>query len=405
MSELIHAVTMPKWGIEMVEGTIVQWNVAVGQHIDKGAALLEVETEKIVNTVDAPAGGTLRRIIADAGEARPVGALLAVLAEAAASEQAIEAFIAAFKGATVSFEPEESAPAAGIPGAGAPVEDGAAAGEEPARVSPHAQRLAERLGIDLAQIRGTGRNGRITREDVEAFAAQAQQSTPGSENAPTRTPLSGTRATIARRLLESTRTIPHFRLSIDVRAVALVQRAAQVAQHAGRRVTVNDLLVRSCALALVQHRELNAWLEGEEILTFAHADVAVAVAAAGGLITPVVRAADSKSVPQIAATTADLFERARRGTLTREDIAGGTFTLSNLGMFGLPRFDAIINPPQVAILAVGAAQERVIVHEGAPAVAKVMTLTLSADHRVIDGAAGAKFLGTLRELIEDPTQL
>ena len=133
--------------------------------------------------------------------------------------------------------------------------------------------------------------------------------------------------------------------------------------------------------------------------------VAVAVAAAGGLITPVVRAADSKSVPQIAATTADLFERARRGTLTREDIAGGTFTLSNLGMFGLPRFDAIINPPQVAILAVVAAQERVIVHEGAPAVAKVMTLTLSADHRVIDGAAGAKFLGTLRELIEDPTQL
>lgn len=409
MSEPIHAVTMPKWGIEMTEGTVIQWNAAEGQRIDKGAPLLEVETEKIVNTVDSPASGTLRRIIADAGEARPVGALLAVLAATEVSEDALEGFIEKFKGASVSFEPGEDASAAAPADTGETVQGASGVTGDDVRVSPHARRLADRLGVDLSKVRGTGRNGRITREDVETFAAQAggaaQDAAAAGAAVPTRTRLSPTRATIARRLLESKQTIPHYRLSVDVQAAALARRAAQAAHEAGRRITVNDLLVRGCALALARHPELNAWLEGEELVQFPHAHVAVAVAAPGGLITPVVRAAEGKSLAEVAAVTADLVDRARRGELTREDIAGGTFTISNLGMFGLARFDAIINPPQVAILAVGAAEDRVIACDGAPVVAKVMTLTLSADHRVIDGAVGAAFLATLRALIEEPARL
>ncbi|MGH8270023.1 MAG: biotin/lipoyl-containing protein, partial [Steroidobacteraceae bacterium] len=249
----IQAVTMPKWGIEMTEGTISRWSVEEGQAVEKGAPLLDVETEKIVNTVDAPASGTLRRIVAAAGDLKPVGALLAVLASPEVAEAQLERFIADFKGAQVSFEPDSPAPVpvqapAQVPAASAAV-GGAGPGtlpeppaeEEEARISPIARRLAESLGVDIAGIRGTGRNGRITREDVAAHAARlaAAQGTgaeappvsapaPGSAppdspvNAPVRKRLSPTRATIARRLLESKQTIPHYRLSLDVICGALL---------------------------------------------------------------------------------------------------------------------------------------------------------------------------------------
>ncbi|HEV7137160.1 MAG TPA: dihydrolipoamide acetyltransferase family protein [Steroidobacteraceae bacterium] len=436
----IQAVTMPKWGIEMTEGTVSRWSVEEGQAVEKGAPLLDVETEKIVNTVDAPAGGTLRRILAAAGDLKPVGALLAVLASPEVAEAELEQFIAEFRGAVVSFEPQSAG--AAVPQA-RPQADSqpdlqatagddtqralgppAADAQEEARVSPLARRLAESLGIDITGIRGTGRNGRITREDVAAYAARlttgqgsgtggpsASPPVPGCAaagapvNAPVRKRLSPTRATIARRLLESKQAIPHYRLSLDVTCGALLERAAAASRDSGRRITLNDLLLRGCALALIAHPGINAWLEDGEILEFPHADIAIAVSAPSGLITPVVRAADTKSLAEIAAATADLTARARSGSLTREDITGGTFTLSNLGMFGLARFDAIVNPPQVAILAAGAAQDRVIARDGAPIVAKVMTLTLSADHRVVDGAAGAAFLASLRELIEAPGRL
>ncbi|MGH8148600.1 MAG: dihydrolipoamide acetyltransferase family protein [Steroidobacteraceae bacterium] len=412
----IQAVTMPKWGIEMTEGTINRWSANEGEAVEKGAPLLDVETEKIVNTVDSPASGTLRRIVAQAGDLRPVGALLAVLASPEVTEGELERFIADFRGAQVSFEPQSTAPAGAAPAPTASVGGGAqpapgqpAAEEEEARVSPLAKRLAESLGIDIAGVRGTGRNGRITREDVAAHAARmtARQGsgTEGSPaNAPVRKRLSATRATIARRLLESKQTIPHYRLSLDVACMALLERSA-ASRDSGQRVTLNDLLLRACALALVAHPGINAWLEGDEILEFPHADIAIAVAAPSGLITPVVRAADTKGLAEIAATSADLTARARNGSLTREDITGGTFTLSNLGMYGLSRFDAIVNPPQVAILAAGAAEDRVVPRGGVPIVAKVMTLTLAADHRVVDGAAGAAFLAALRELIEAPERL
>lgn len=392
----ILPVTMPKWGIEMTEGTIAGWSAREGQRIERGDPLLDVETEKIVNSVESPAGGTLRRIVAQKGETRPVGSLIAVLAESDVLDAEIDAFIREFRGATVSFEPDAAAgpaaPEAGSAAAPAGGDDG-----EP-RVSPIARRLAERLGIDLAGVKGTGRNGRISKEDVEAHAARAG-------DAATRVRMSPARATIARRLLQSTQTIPQYRLSIDVEADALVARKEAPAGGAGDAPSLNDFIVRACALALVRHDALNARLEGDEILRHAHADIAVAVATPDGLLAPVVRRADTKSLAEIARETRDLAERARRGALAREEITGGSFTVSNLGMFGIERFDAIVNPPQVAILAVGAATGRVVARDGAPVVARVITLTLSADHRVIDGAVAAAFLSTLRGLLADPAKL
>jgi len=428
----IHPITMPKWGIEMQEGTVTAWHFTPGQTVTKGDALLDVETEKIVNSVEAPVSGVLRRIIGAPGEVRSVGELIGVFAGADVPDAEVERFIGSFVAADASFEPRATAPQSA---ASAPTATPAPAAARPAasdadgdaRVSPIARRVAIELGVDLAQVRGTGRNGRISKQDVEAFAAArgapaaraaatspdaarandpaaAYASVAGETAAVSRERLSTTRATIARRLLESKQQIPHFRLCITVDAAPLVAHRAALRDR-GLAVSLNDLVVRACALALIEHRDLNARFEGEEILRYRDADVCVAVATDAGLMTPVVRAANTKQVPQIAAETADLAGKARAGRLAREDITGGSFTVSNLGMHGVERFDAVINPPQVAILAVGAVRSAVVPVAGAPAVGQVMELTLSCDHRVVDGAVGAGFLATLRGLLERPDRL
>jgi pyruvate dehydrogenase E2 component (dihydrolipoamide acetyltransferase) len=423
MSQRIYPITMPKWGIEMQEGTITAWNASVGQSIAKGDALLDVETEKIVNSVEAPVSGTLRRIIADVGGTEAVGALIAVVAGTEVPDAEIDAFIAAFKPADTSFEPDSgsasaasAAPAAAQTAPSPPANLSVPGGENEQRVSPIARRLAEKLGIDVSRIKGTGTHGRVSKEDVEAYAASLQgraegsapdvpAGTPAPAPAPTREKMTSMRATIARRLLESKQSIPHYRLAIDVELTALLAHRARLNAAGGAKVSINDLLVRAAALALVKHPAVNSQLQGDEIVRFAQADVCVAVASDNGLVTPIVRAAETKNAAQIAAEVADLAERARSGKLARDEITGGTFTISNLGMFGVDRFDAIINPPQVAILAAGAGADRVIARNGQAVVARVATLTLSCDHRVVDGAAGAQFLATLRELIERPDEL
>jgi pyruvate dehydrogenase E2 component (dihydrolipoamide acetyltransferase) len=419
MSQRIFPITMPKWGIEMQQGTITEWHAVPGGALAKGAPLLDVETEKIVNSVEAPVAGTLRKIVAETGSTESVGALIAVFADASVPDAEIDAFIAGFKPADASFD-HADAPAA--PTAAPAAVDAAADGA--ARISPIARRIAERLGVDITQVKGTGRNGRVSKEDVEAYAASigvqadgtpAAAPAAGSAAAPAaatgaagdgvvREKMTSMRATIARRLLESKQGIPHYRLAADVDLTALLARRAAL-RAAGTEVSVNDLLVRACALTLVKHPAVNAQLQGDEVHKFPHADIAVAVATDGGLVTPIVRSADTKSAAQIGAETGDLATRARSGKLTREEITGGTFTLSNLGMFGIDRFDAIINPPQVAILAVGAGADRVIARGGSVVVAKVATLTLSCDHRVVDGAIGAQFLQALRQTIESADAL
>ncbi|MBV8854548.1 MAG: 2-oxo acid dehydrogenase subunit E2 [Sinobacteraceae bacterium] len=411
MPEQICAVTMPKWGIEMTEGTINHWATQEGEQVQKGATLLEVETEKIVNTVEAPASGTLRRIIANAGEVRPVGSLIAVLADATVSEAEVASFIARFEGASVSFEPEapvasmrEASPAAPAP----PTVPAAESVQTEVRVSPVARRLAEQLGIDIKQVRPAGGNARITKEDVEAYAARPRTGAtaePGAgDNPVTRVPLSATRLTIGRRLTAATQAIPHYRVTVEIDAGPLqAQRRALGAQSV--KSSLNDMVLRACALALVRHPALNAQLEGEEVLQYAHADIAIAVATDTGLLTPIVRAADQKSLAELARETAALAQKARSGALTREEISGGTFSISNLGMYGVTQFDAIINPPQVAILAVGAVRPAVVVRDGAAVVGELLSLTLSADHRAIDGAQAAEFMRTVTELTGTPGKL
>jgi pyruvate dehydrogenase E2 component (dihydrolipoamide acetyltransferase) len=279
-------------------------------------------------------------------------------------------------------------------------------GEGEARVSPIARRLAEKLGIDLSQVMGTGRNGRISKEDVEAYAAslpQARSSTAVAPAAGTAQParrekLTSMRSTIARRLSESKRDIPHYRLVADLDMDALASRRARLVAS-GLRISINDLLLHAIATALQQHPRLNAQFAGEELLQYDQVDLAVAVATPGGLVTPIVRDAANQSVEQIAAAVRDLAERARAGKLAREEITGGTFTVSSLGMFGVRQFDAIINPPQVAILAIGAVQERPVVRNGALAIGQQVTVSLSSDHRVVDGADAAGFLATLSEVV------
>ena len=413
MAARINAVTMPKWGIEMTQGTIANWRVGEGQPVERGAEILDVETDKIVNAVEAPAGGVLRRILARDGETHAVGALIGVIAEEHASDTDISRFIESFVAAVVSFDPDGS-PAAAAPSTGVAPATAAAtvADGEEARVSPIARRVAERLGVDLSKVTGTGRNGRISKEDVEAFAqaggtAAAAHVAAAAPPAPgvRRVRMSARRGTIARRLLESKQSIPHFRLDMDVDFGPLLQRQRAQLQAVSDRYTVNDLLLRATALALVRHPMVNARLEGDEILQFEAADIAIAVAAEAGLVTPILRYANLKPIEVIAAESRDLIDRARRGSLLREEISGGSFTVSNLGMYGVTRFDAIINAPQVAILAVGAVTQRPVVRAGSLAVAEVATLTLAADHRVVDGAVGAAFLSTLRALLEAPAAL
>ena len=409
MNRRIFPITMPKWGIEMQQGTVTGWHVAVGASTQKGDHLLDVETEKIVNSVEAPVGGTLRMILADSGATENVGALIGVIADASVPEAELQDFVRRFTPADASFEPaarQSSASSHEAPAAYSAAE----AADGDTRVSPIARRIAERLGVDITRIKGTGRGGRISKDDVEAYAA-AHSGAAHSDAAatlpaapPVRHKLSSMRAAIGKRLLESSQGIPHYRVAVDVECGAVLARAQSSGTSDGK-VSFNDLVVRATALALKQHPALNSHLVGDEILTFSTADICIAVATENGLLAPIVRSADSKTPAQIGSEIKALAERARAGSLTREEISDGTFTISNLGMFGIDRFDAIINPPQVGILAVAAVAARVVVKHGAPAVEKMATLTLSADHRVIDGAVAARFLDSLRSLLQSPESL
>ena len=391
----IYPVTVPKWGIEMQEGTLVAWRLQPGDTVAKGAELADIETEKIVNTLESPAAGVLRRQIAAQGDTLAVGALVAVLSDGDESDEDIESFIASFRPVDASFEPATAAAVASAPARPNP----APAAGGTVRVNPVVRRLADKLGVDLAAVSGSGRNGRITKEDVERAAGGSEPAISAPRQTDTET-LTSMRKTIARRLQQSKQELPHYYLRVDVNVDPLL---ALRDHHEG--AGINDFLLRATGLALQLEAALNVHFDGEQLRRFADSDIAVAVATDSGLITPVVRAVQGKTVAGIATEARELAARARAGELRREEIEGGTFTVSNLGMFGVSDFTAIINPPQVAILAVGAAQPRAIVRDGSVVSATMMTLTLSCDHRVIDGAVAARFLAALKRLVEQPERL
>ncbi|MEM8496789.1 MAG: dihydrolipoamide acetyltransferase family protein [Pseudomonadota bacterium] len=395
----ICAIAVPKWGIEMVEGTVSTWLKEVGDTISKGDEVFEMESDKIVNVWEAPSAGVLRRRIAEEGDTLPVGELLGVIAPADVDDAAIDSFIADFSGPTKKAEPTPAAAAPAVAKASASIAPGS---DGSRRVNPVVKRLAAELGVDIDSVIGTGRNGRITKEDVELAATTDGAGT--TEAASTADgdveiiPLTPIRKTIARRLTEAKQDIPHFYLTREFDLDGLLAHRKGL-QAAGGKVSVNDLLVWCVARALMREPRANVNLVGDDIHQFKHANVSVAIATDEGLFPATVYKADTLTPQEISAATAILSEKAKAGTLAREDISNGSFTVSNLGMFGVSTFNAIVNPPMGAILALGKAEPRVVVKEGAPAVATMINATLSCDHRVIDGAVGAGFLAVLAEEI------
>lgn len=384
----IYPIAVPKWGIEMVEGTITSWNKSEGDSIAKGDEVFEMESDKIVNVWDSPVDGVLRRVLVPAGDAHPVGALLGVIADASVADSDIDAFIAA-----QSKQPAEAAP--DDEAAQTSAQKTVQTGDAYTRSSPSVRRLADELGVDLGTVTGTGRRGRITDEDVKAAAGGNTGAPEGVEIIP----LSATRKTIARRLTEAKQTIPHFYLTAEYELDGLLSHRATLNESGEVKVSVNDLIVWCVAQALIKEPRVNVNLVDDDIHQFSAAHVAVAIATDDGLYPATVYNADSKSPAEIASATADLAEKAKTGKLTKEDISGGSFTVSNLGMYGITQFTAIVNPPMGAILALGKASQQVVVEQGEQRIATVLSATLSCDHRVIDGAVGAQFLAVLGEVI------
>jgi pyruvate dehydrogenase E2 component (dihydrolipoamide acetyltransferase) len=404
-------VKLPRLGQGMESGTIVKWLKTEGDRVERGEPLYELDTDKVTQEVEAEAAGVLLKIAVAEGEV-PVGQTIAVIGE---------------EGEEVSLEPSSGDGAAAQEVAEDTQEEGspgpareeerergreAVETEQPptrdggrVKASPLARRIARERGIDLASLSGTGPEGRIVAEDVEragAGAAPAEAPTPIAVGEVEQRPLTSIRKTIARRLTEAWQ-IPVFQLlaSADMsRATALVARLRE--DEDGPKATITDLLTKVCAAALVRHREVNAQWTDDAILLFPTANVGIAVATPQGLVVPVIRGAERMRLTEIAAARADLVARARDGKLQRVDLEDGTFTISNLGMYKVEQFTAVLNPPQAAIVAVGAIEERAVPLEGGPVVRPMMTLSATFDHRAVDGAPAAGFLQTVKELLEEP---
>jgi pyruvate dehydrogenase E2 component (dihydrolipoamide acetyltransferase) len=402
----------------MESGTIVKWLKSEGEHVEKGEPLYELDTDKVTQEVEAEASGVLLKIAIPEGEV-PVGRTIAVIGEEGeqvelsgngASEQpppgAAESDVQTVE-APAQAPAREPDRAEGREAAAetAGMREEVAAQRDGGRVkaSPLARRIARERGIDLASLRGTGPEGRIVAEDVERAGVSAPAATPAPAPAPgevERVELTSIRKTIARRLTEAWQ-IPVFQLqtSADMtRTNALVARL----REDGTKATVTDVLTKVCAAALMRHREVNAQYSEDAILLYPTANVGLAVAAPQGLVVPVIRSAERLRLAEIAAARAEVVGRARENKLQRSDLEDGTFTISNLGMYRVERFTAVLNPPQAAIVAVGATEERAVAVDGEVVVRPMLTLTATFDHRAVDGAPAADFLQTVKELLEEP---
>ena len=511
MSE-IKTLEIPKWGLSMEEGTIAQWLIQEGEHFTKGQEICEIETTKIVNVLEAPFEGTLRKILAKNGDTLIVGGFIAVCAEPQVADAEIDAFVQSLGGTpvtagtpksetkTVAAAKEKTAPVpAEITVQAVAVQNSASKASKPAVqggyaiptalqgyqlsedvfATPHALRLAEKHNVDLAKITGSGRAGRISvsdiqtaviaaggqwpdirhqasgkvvkstaddsqiaatpvarrlakqwginlhdcrtsgsrgricKEDVEAVYARdnpsvshtACESAPVPSAVVTTIAMNGMRRAIAARLQSAKRNAPHFRLIADLNVDAIQALRSQINATVPQvKLSINDMLIKAAAAALMKVPQVNVQFdeENQQILQFEHADISIAVAIENGLITPIVKAANKKSLAEISTEVRDLATRAKIGKLAPDEFQGGSFSISNLGMLGVKQFDAIINPPQGAILALGASEQRTVVENDQIVIRQMVTATLSCDHRVIDGALGAKFLAAFKQFVENP---
>ncbi len=406
------AIEMPKMTDTMEEGVLVQWMVEEGRAIAAGDVIAQVETDKATMDVEAYDDGVLLKRVAQEGDALPIGGLIAVLGE---EDEDISDVLAEYKRGLSAVPEAESGNQAGEPGrldvrpAAAPPPAPVPAGR--IKASPLAKRMAADHGLVLAHVPGSGPERRIIKRDIEAELQRVPAPVPTGDRSFDSVRLTQMRKVIARRLSESKYTAPHFYLSVDVameRCVAARRELNVRAERTdGQKISYNDLVTKACAAALVQHSDVNVTYMDEEgeIRRYAYIDIGVAVAVEEGLMTPVVRDADQKEVFQIAAETAALAARARARALAPEEMAGSTFTTSNLGMFGIESFTAIINPPNACILAIGAVRDVPVVQNGVLIPGKRMKLTLSCDHRAVDGVVGARFLSTVQGFLEEPLTL
>ena len=422
---MAHLIKLPSVAADTSGGNLHQWLKKEGDTVAVGDVLAEIETEKAIVEINAEHAGVLGRIVVPAGAASvPINTVIGVLLADGDDASAIDRVLAEQGGAAAAIAPAPTpaaaasaaaSSAAAAPAAAAPKASAATpAHNTPAPggrlfASPLARRLAAQWHVDLLGVAGTGPHGRIVRRDVESArdrAPVAAVASSAGRPAARRVPHTGMRRAIARRLTESKQNVPHFYLSVDCKMDALLALRAQ-ANHGGAvKLSVNDFIVRAAALALREVPEVNVSWHEDAIEYHAGADISVAVATDGGLVTPIVRDADVKSLSAIAGEIVELAGRAKINRLKPEEFTGGSLTVSNLGMYGISQFAAIINPPQAAILAVGAAERRPVVAENGDLVAAtVMTVTLSADHRAVDGAVGARWLAAFRSLIENPVRI
>ena len=432
-------VVMAQLSPTMEEGKLIEWKISEGDAVSQGDIVAEIETDKANMDVEAMGAGVLRKIVVQAGATVPVGTLIGIIAEpdediesllseaaagpvAGAAEEPADAPVAPSDGPEAPTATDEPAEVAEEPASAAPsAETEPEAEGERVRASPVARKMAAEKGIELGAIAGSGPGGRIVKADIEAaiaapaaasLATAAGGTTGGAIVAePAAEPLlrderveaSQMRKAIARRLAESIGPVPHFYLTIEVDMErALDMRSELNARADGFKIGVNDVLLKTAAEALVRHPQVNASWDEDAIQFHGRVDLGIAVAVDGGLITPVLRDADRKGLRRISLESADLIERARARKLLPEEYQGATFSLSNLGMFGIDEFTAVINPPEAAILAVGMTQEKPVVEEGELTVRRRMRVTMSCDHRVVDGAIGSAFLATFKEMLENP---
>src|SRR3954469_24348297 len=399
----------------MESGTIVKWLKSEGDPVEKGEPLYELDTDKVTQEVEADASGVLLKIAVAEGEV-PVGRTIAVIGEQGESvEVADDAHEEGSPARAREEERERGRDASTSRDASEQVTQiqEPQSGNGRIKASPLARRIARERGIDLREVAGTGPEGRVVAEDVERAAATGLPSAPvlAAAPAPTAVPqeveveqLSSMRKTIARRLTEAWQA-PVFQLGITVdmgRALEVRKRLVELNAEGSVKPTISDLLTKVCAAALMRHRPVNALYKGDAVELYPTANIGIAVAVPNGLVVPVIPGCERKSIAEIAATRAAVVERARAGKLQQSDLEGGTFTISNLGMFGIERFVAVLNPPQAAILAGGSIEDLVVAVDGQPAVRPRMELTLTCDHRAIDGATGAEFLGDVKALLEEP---
>ncbi len=422
---------MPALSPTMEEGTLAKWLVKEGDTVASGDVLAEIETDKATMEFEAVDEGTIAKIvIAEGTDGVKVGEVIALIAEEGEDASAAAPAPKEEKKEEPKAEAPAPAPApkeepkAETP-APAPAPAAKSADGDRVKASPLARRLAEAQGIDLAGLSGTGPGGRIVKADIESASgkapAKAVEAAPAA--APSAAPapaapaafdteipheavkLSNMRKTIARRLTEAKQTIPHIYLTVDVRLDALLKLRSQLnasLEARGVKLSVNDMLIKALAVALIEVPECNVSISGDQLFKYSRADISVAVSIPGGLITPIIQGADTKVLSAIATEMKDLAARAREGKLQPHEYQGGTASISNMGMYGITQFDAVINPPQAMIMAIGAGEKRPTVIDDSLQIATIMSVTGSFDHRAIDGADGARLMQTFKKLVEDP---